>query len=91
LTSLAGVNPIRPNGLAPTPAPQPATRPDAGRVAGQRAFFDMIAGRAQAAAPAAQVAPAASPEPARPQRLTAAPAEPPARMLRPGSLLDIRV
>ncbi|WP_374472085.1 hypothetical protein [Phenylobacterium sp.] len=85
------MTPIRPTGLAPTPPAQPVQRPDAGRLAAQRAFFDMIAGKTPAAA--APAAAAAQPEPAvaSPQRIAPAPAEPPARILRPGSLLDIRV
>jgi hypothetical protein len=55
------------------------------RSAAQRAFFEAAAGRATAtaepAAPAAHV-----------QKVpTALPADPPERVLRPGSLLDIKV
>jgi hypothetical protein len=95
------VTSIRPNAF-PTPAqPSPA---DAARSAAQRAFFDAAMGRsagpAPSAAPAAAVAPTAlfTPTAAPIQRaeirpaVTPAPgAEPPAKILRPGSLLDIRV
>jgi hypothetical protein len=91
--------PIRPNAF-PTPAAQPSPS-DAARSAAQRAFFDAAMGRS--GAPAATAAPAA---PAAAAPLTAifrpatapraeirpsADAEPPAKILRPGSLLDIRV
>ncbi|MCR5878223.1 hypothetical protein [Phenylobacterium sp. J367] len=85
------VNPIRPLGVAPTPQPAPAQRTDAGRMAGQRAFFDMIAGKAPAAAAAATAAPATPAAVTPATRSAAAPAEAPAKILRPGSLLDIRI
>jgi hypothetical protein len=95
------VTPIRPNAF-PT---QPATTSiagaaaDAARVAAQRAFFDAAMGRAGApAAPAAPSAPRTqlfTPQAAPVQRAelrpAAIPSEPPAKLLRPGSLLDIRV
>jgi hypothetical protein len=75
------VTTIRPAGPPFQPA-QPQ-RADPARLAAQRAFFELAAGKAQAPpAPAAQ-APV--------QRMTAAPAEAPAKLLRPGSLLNIRV
>lgn len=75
------------------PPVQPAstTGADAARLAAQRAFFQQAMGRPAAAT--AATAPATAPAPAlrmvevRP----AANAEPPAKILRPGSLLDIRV
>lgn len=56
------------------------------RGAGQRAFFEAAMGKANASA-------AAPDAPARfvPKIPTDLPAEPPARILRPGSLLDIKV
>jgi hypothetical protein len=85
--------PIRPDAF-PTPA-RPAA--DAARLAAQRAFFDAALGRAGApsATPVTAVplaAPVTATVRAQPvQRLPDPGAEPPARPLRPGSLLDIRV
>ena len=83
---------IRPN-LPPLP-PAPAQKPaDAGRLAAQKAFFAIAAGQAAAPAQAVQAARPAAPAPAAApvSRTAQAPAETPARPLRPGSLLDIRV
>ena len=84
---------IRPDAFPTTPA-RPAA--DAARLAAQRAFFDAALGRAGApaaaqatAAPAAQSAVTVRAQPV--QRLPDPAAEPPAKPLRPGSLLDIRV
>lgn len=67
-------------------------RQDSGKLAAQRAFFEAL-GKAQVAAAAQAVAPAASIQPT--QAVRAAPAPAPAdtsqKILRPGSLLDIRV
>lgn len=82
---------IRPTGLPPTPAPTPQPRSDAGRLAAQKAFFDMIAGKAAPAAAAQTVAAEPASAASRAQRTAPAAAEPPAKILRPGSLLDIRV
>ncbi|HLZ74327.1 hypothetical protein [Phenylobacterium sp.] len=95
------MTPIRPDAF-PTPASQPqgAGAPaDAARAAAQRAFFDAAMGRS--AAPASQAAPVAAaqtavftPSTAPVQRAEIRPApnaEPPTKVLRPGSLLDIRV
>ncbi len=88
------MNPIRPTGLPFTPPTGQA--PDAARSAAQKAFFDAAMGRAPApAAPqtlarTAAAAPAAAPV----QRAEIRPApraEAPAKVLRPGSLLDIRI
>lgn len=57
------------------------------RSAGQRAFFEAAMGKTPAASAAAPDAPARF-VPKIPVDL---PAEPPARILRPGSLLDIKV
>jgi hypothetical protein len=92
------VTPIRPNAF-PLPAARPSPA-DAARTAAQRAFFDAAMGRSAAPAPAAAPAAAAAqtaiftPSAAPVQRAEirlAADAEPPAKLLRPGSLLDIRV
>lgn len=77
------MNPLRPNltGQSPLQTPQ---RP--AQSAAQRAFFQAAMSQAQPAA--AQASPQAAPVHRVP---TALPAEPPQRVLRPGSLLDIRV
>lgn len=86
---------IRPN-LYPQSQQRPLNQ-DAGKAAAQRAFFDALA---QARAPT-QAAPTAAPTttqatqataPAPAQRMAAsAPTEQPQKILRPGSLFDIRV
>jgi hypothetical protein len=81
--------PIRPGFQAP---PQATQRPDAARNNAQRAFFQAAMGNA--AAPTATQAQFTAPTPqAQPtQRMPGPlPAEPPTRILRPGSLLDIKV
>jgi len=92
------VTPIRPNAFPPpTPASAGA---DIARQAAQRAFFAAAAGRGAAPAGAqattATHAPTFTPAatPVFVQRAELRPdasAEPPAKLLRPGSLLDIRV
>lgn len=85
------MNPIRPSGMPAAPAATQVQRPDAARLEAQKAFFELAFGRAPAPA-AVQTAPADSAAvAARPQRTPPASAEPPAKILRPGSLLDIRV
>ncbi|MBS0359736.1 MAG: hypothetical protein JSR98_00030 [Proteobacteria bacterium] len=91
------MTPIRPNAF-PTQPPQTAAAQgaDAARAAAQRAFFDAAMGRANApAASAAPQAPAFTPTAAAaaPAQIRPAqtPAEAPSKILRPGSLLDIRV
>jgi hypothetical protein len=90
------VNPVRPNVWANIPPP--AQGPGAARSGAQRAFFDQALGKATGA-------PQQTPSPATPVRLepvqaqpqpvhrmpAAQPTEQPTRILRPGSLLDIRV
>lgn len=71
---------IRPN-LPSLGTPSPAAQPPGARAAA-RAFFDLAAGKAPVAA---------TPAPAPVNKMLQAPVEPPARPLRPGSLLDIRV
>lgn len=91
-------SPVRPPIFPPSQAAQPQ-RADAGRLAAQKAFFDMALGKASApaAAPAATAAsaPTTASAPAPPtkpaQRIPDPAAEPPTRILRPGSLLDIRI
>jgi len=85
------VSPIRPANL---PVAQPAAAPargDAARLDAQRAFFQAAMNGAVAPKPAAAPAqpPAVFAQPV--QRLPDPAAEPPTRILRPGSLLDIRV
>jgi hypothetical protein len=92
------VTPIRPNAFPMQPAATSVAgaSADAARAAAQRAFFDAAMGRAGApAAPAAPQTQIFKPQTAPVQRAelrpAAIPAEPPAKLLRPGSLLDIRV
>ena len=85
---------IRPN-LYPQTQARPQNQ-DSGKLAAQRAFFDALSqarGPAQAAATAAPTAVStAQAAPAPVQRMAAAtPAEQPQKILRPGSLFDIRV
>lgn len=76
------------------PTPQPQAQAPA-RNSAQRAFFEAAMGRPVAAQPQVQAqfqaqAPAQPAAPA--QRMpTSLPAEPPQKILRPGSILDIRV
>lgn len=88
------MNPVRPNIWANVPPPGQGVA----KSAAQRAFFDAALGKAaggpqQTQGPVATSSPAqtrATPQPV--QRVPAdQPAEPPNRILRPGSLLDIRV
>jgi hypothetical protein len=86
------VTAVRPPIFPPSQAAQP-TRPETGRLAAQKAFFDLALGKS--AAPA-QAPVAAAPNPARTvpaaaQRVPDAGLEKPEKILRPGSLLDIRV
>jgi hypothetical protein len=76
----------------PPAQPAPTGGADAARLAAQRAFFQQAMGRPAAAATAAPATAQAPTQPVRTVELRpAANAEPPAKILRPGSLLDIRV
>jgi len=84
------VTPVRPTNLPAQPSGQPA-RPDAAKTAAQRAFFQAALGAAaptQATA-ATTTTPTVFAQPV--QRIPDPKAEAPTRILRPGSLLDIRV
>ena len=72
------------------PTPQPQAQPTAPvRSSAQQAFFAAAMGR-PAAHPQVQAQPQAQAAPA--QRMPASlPADPPQKILRPGSILDIRV
>jgi hypothetical protein len=87
------LTPIRP-GMPLTNSPPPAGA-DAARLAAQKAFFQQAMNRPAAAASAAAPAPIqaqASALAVRTVQVRPAPgAEAPAKILRPGSLLDIRV
>ncbi len=76
---------IRPNPFAPPPVPQ---KPDAARLTAQQAFFAMATGQTPPAAPAP--APAASVV-SRTLQVAPPAGDSPAKILRPGSLLDIRI
>ncbi len=73
--------PIFPQVQVPGQAVQPSRNP------GQRAFFEAALGETAPQAAPAVAAPAAPTH----KIPTSLPAEPPERILRPGSLLDIRV
>ena len=92
------MTPIRPNALPVQPAATSVVGGDAARQAAQKAFFDAAMGRAGAATvtPATSAArpsffAPAPPPAARAERRPDPSAEAPAKLLRPGSLLDIRV
>jgi len=70
----------------------PATGADAARLAAQKAFFQQAMGRpAAAAAPSSAAVQAPVPAVRTVQLQPSANADAPAKILRPGSLLDIRV
>ncbi|HRD29523.1 MAG TPA: hypothetical protein PLO65_14580 [Caulobacter sp.] len=95
------MTPVRPNVWANVPPPAQGSGQGAARSAAQRAFFDAALGKAATTTPAqpqtapAKAVPLQTQAPSAPQPLqrtpSAQPDEPPARILRPGSLLDIRV
>lgn len=90
------MNPVRPNIWANVPPPAQGGGAGAGKSAAQRAFFEQALGKAAgstASAPA-QATPVQPPVVhATPvQRMpTSQPTDAPQKILRPGSLLDIRV
>lgn len=75
------------------PVSQPRAAPDVARLAAQRSFFAVAAGKAQAQPPAGPPpAPVATArEETAAGRLPDSAAQTPAKPLRPGSLLDIRI
>jgi hypothetical protein len=85
---------IRPQPFPPTPPAAGAARADQAKLEAQRAFFQAALGKASApVSPAVTTAATATPTPA-PATLSRIPdagAEKPQKILRPGSLLDIRV
>jgi hypothetical protein len=83
---ISGSNPAS-TALQPVRA-GPATQ---ARAAAQKAFFDAALGRTPAAAPAVVPARTQAPAPAAVRVQVQPNAEPPSRILRPGSLLDIKV
>jgi hypothetical protein len=81
---------IRPPIFPPTTPPAGPARADPARLAAQKAFFEAALGKT--GVPAPHAAPAASvPPPAAAQRTFDASAEKPQKILRPGSLLDIKI
>ena len=78
------MTPVRPSQLPPGQIPQ-----NDARLSAQRAFFEAVRGKATAAASPAAISPAATAARAevRPDPAAAAPQ----KILRPGSMLDIRV
>lgn len=83
------MNTIRPNLTPNLATPSQGPGMDAAKLAAQKAFFAAATGQAPAPAAAAPSEPA--PRAATVQRVPDASAEPPRKILRPGSLLDIRV
>lgn len=81
---------VRPPIFPPSQASAAPQRADAAKLAAQKAFFDMAMGKAAAPAAAAPT-PVQALLQAQVQRIPDPGAEPPAKILRPGSLLDIRV
>ena len=81
---------IRPN-VFPQQPQVGGQRDDTGRASAQRAFFQAVMGQAQAAAAPAAPAVAAEPPQAASRLTQVSPADAPQKILRPGSLLDIRV
>ena len=80
---------VRPPIFPPTPPTAAPQRADPARLAAQKAFFQAALG--QAAAPAAALTATPPRAPATVQRMPDPTAEKPAKILRPGSLLDIKV
>jgi hypothetical protein len=73
-------------------APAAPQRADAAKLAAQKAFFEAALGRPAAAAAVQPATPTAVSTPAAaPQRRPEPGAEMPQKILRPGSLLDIKV
>lgn len=84
------MNPVRPNIWANVPPPGQGAGP--AKTAAQGAFFDQALGKATGAAQAQPQAAVVQAQPPPTQRMpTDQPAEQPTKILRPGSLLDIRV
>jgi len=81
---------IRPN-VFPQQPPVSGQRDEAGRASAQRAFFQAAMGQTQAAAAPAAPAIAAEPPQAVNRLTPVSPTDAPQKILRPGSLLDIRV
>lgn len=88
-------DPIRPHSWPNLPAaPARTGGPADARSAAQRAFFEQALGRSTAPAAATQKAAAASPlaiRPRGPDLRIELPDAPPAKILRPGSIIDIKV
>ena len=94
---MAVIRPFSPPLVTPQPTPsvQAPSRSSAEARAAQRAFFQQALGDAtpvRAAPVAAPVAPAQAAQPARATGVVRLiPEEPPARVMRPGSFVDIKV
>jgi hypothetical protein len=78
---------IRPTSWQPPAAPTASP----GRTAAQKAFFDAALGRASTPATPVAAPPPVAAAPQRTVQTANLPEEPPKKILRPGSLLDIRV
>ena len=84
---------VRPPIFPPSrPSPAGPQRPDAAKLAAQKAFFEAALGKAAAPAAMQPSAPTAVSKPvAAPSPSVQPGAEPPQKILRPGSLLDIKI
>jgi len=82
---------IRPQPFPPAPSQAGVARADQAKLAAQRAFFEAALGKAAAPTSAAAAMATPTAPPASPPRIPDAGAEKPGKILRPGSLLDIRV
>jgi hypothetical protein len=81
---------VRPPIVPPSVAGAAAAKSNPGRLEAQRAFFALAAGSPAPAAPAAPSAPAETPRTSM-QSASAEAAQTPQKILRPGSLIDIRI
>jgi hypothetical protein len=81
---------IRPN-VFPQQPQVGGQRDEPGRLAAQRAFFAAVSGQTQAPAAPTVATAAAEPSQAVNRSTQVSPTDAPQKVLRPGSLLDIRV
>ncbi|THD77495.1 MAG: hypothetical protein E7812_16355 [Phenylobacterium sp.] len=81
---------VRPPIFPPSRPVDALQRADQTKLAAQKAFFDAALGKPAATVAAAQQTAPAAPA-VRPQRIPDPTAEAPTKILRPGSLLDIRI
>jgi hypothetical protein len=85
------VTPVRPYQIAPTPAPAATAQSDAAKLAAARAFFAAAVGKPAPAQATQMAPPQAARTPVQVPRIPDPAAPAPEKILRPGSLLDIRI